>query len=80
MTTAQYLRKQSKEICQMNGCANDEHNCGSYAYITKDGQLLDVCYPDYFQGSSEPVAAISLPWSGSQKELEREIADQLWDC
>ena len=80
MTTAQYLRKQSKEICQMNGCTKDEHKCESYAYLTKDGQLLDVCYPDYFQGSSEPVAAISLPWSGSQKDLEREIADQLWDC
>jgi hypothetical protein len=35
-----------------------------------------VCGSDYFQGSSKPYAAIMLPWTGTQKELEEEIAEQ----
>ena len=78
MELAEYLAEQSKEICAMNECTDAEHNCGSYAYITKDGDLLDVCYPDYFQGSAEPHAAIMLPWTGTQEELEAEIEEQTW--
>lgn len=78
MTLAQYLQNRSREICQLNNCTEDEHVCESYAYITKDFQLLAVCQCDYFQGSSKPVAAISLPWNGSQKELEDEVKDQTY--
>ena len=79
MTISQYLTQRSKEICADNECTDDEHNCESYAYITKDGNLLDVCASDYFQGSSEPVAAIPLPWNGTQEELDDEIAEQTYD-
>ena len=79
MSLAQYLKQRSKEICADNECTEDEHNCGSYAYITKDGDLLDICIPDYFQGSSEPYAAIPLPWDGAQEELDDEVAEQTWD-
>ena len=79
MTLAQYLKQRSKEICVDNECTEDEHNCGSYAYITKDGDLLDVCIPDFFQGSGELYAAIPLPWDGTQAELDDEVAEQTWD-
>ena len=77
MTLAQYLKKQSKDICKMDGCTRDEHKCGSYAYINSEYQLMDLCLPDYFQGSSKPYAAISLPWSGSQKDLQNEVDNQI---
>ena len=77
MTLAQYLKLRSKEICKDNECTEDEHNCESYAYIDKNGNLLDICYPDYFQGSSKPYAAIMLPWNGSQKELMEQVKE---DC
>ncbi len=76
MTLSDYLAQQSRKICQMNGCAEDNHKCESYAYITKDMDLLDVCYSDFFQGTSEPYAAIMLPWSGTQEELENVVAEQ----
>ena len=79
MSLAQYLKERSKEICADNECTEDEHNCGSYAYITKDGDLLDICIPDYFQGSGEPYAAIPLPWDGTQEELDDEVEEQTWD-
>lgn len=78
-TLAEYLTQQSKEICEMNGCTEDNHNCESYAYITKGMQLLDVCQPDYFQGTSKPHAAVCLPWIGTQAELEEEVANQCFD-
>lgn len=77
MTLAQYLRKRSKEICADNECTDEQHNCESYAYINADYQLLDLCYPDYFQGSSKPYAAIPLPWTGSQAELEEQVDEQI---
>ena len=81
MTLAQYLRKRSKEICRDNECTAEDHKCESYAYFaTDDGgrlQLLDICYPDYFQGYSRPYAAIPLPWTGSQKDLENQVADEI---
>lgn len=77
MTLAQYLRKRSKEICADNHCTDEQHNCESYAYINADYQLLDLCCPDYFQGSSKPCAAIPLPWTGSQAELERTVRKEI---
>ena len=79
MTLAQYLTERSKEICADNECTEDEHNCGSYAYITKDGDLLNICSPDYFQGFGEPYAAIPLPWNGTQEDLDDEISEQTYD-
>jgi len=76
MTLARHLKMRSKEICRDNGCTKDNHNCESYAYIDREGNLLDICMSDYFQGSSKPVAAISLPWVGSQAELLDEIEEQ----
>jgi hypothetical protein len=81
-TLSNYLRKRSKEICRDNECAkqirkNGEHRCESYAYINEDYCLLDICSSDYFVGSSAPCAAISLPWTGTQRELEAEIDDQI---
>lgn len=77
MTLAKYLKKRSKEICRDNECTEEDHNCESYAYINKRGDLLDICSPDFFQGSSEPHAAIALPWTGSQKELMEQVRE---DC
>ena len=79
MTLAKYLKNRSKEICLANDCEDGDHNCESYAYINKHGNLLDICSSDFFQGSSEPYAAIPLPWSGSQKDLMREVKDQCAD-
>lgn len=79
MNLSTYLEKQSAEICELNGCTEDNHNCESYAYINKDLELLDVCYPDYFQGSSKPYAAIPLPWSGTEEELKKEVLEQCAD-
>jgi hypothetical protein len=75
---AEYLKRRSNEICADNGCTDDEHHCESYAYISKDG-LLDICASDYFQGSSKPHAAISLPWIGTGDELKEEVYDQCAD-
>lgn len=75
-TLSQYLRMRSKEICTDNECTAEDHHCESYAYINSRCQLMDICQSDYFQGSSHPYAAIALPWSGNQKELETEVADQ----
>ncbi len=75
-TLSQYLRRRSKEICADNNCREDSHHCESYAYINQQCQLMDICACDYFQGCSKPHAAIPLPWTGNQKELEAEVADQ----
>lgn len=79
MNLAQYLTQRSREICADNDCMEDEHHCESYAYITKGGTLLDICACDYFQGASAPIAAIPLPWNGTQDALEGEIANQTED-
>jgi ribosomal protein L37AE/L43A len=76
---AQYLKERSAEICQLNGCTEDQHNCESYAYIDANGRLLDVCGSDYFQGSGEPYAGISLPFEGTGDELKEEVAEQTFD-
>jgi len=74
---AEYLEKRSVEICFDNKCTDDNHKCESYAYVSKDGDLLDICASDYFQGSSAPHAAIPLPWIGTGEELKKQVED---DC
>ena len=76
MKLNKYLEQQSLEICQMNGCTEEEHRCESYAYINDDMQVLDICSSDYFPGSGRPYAAIPLPWSGTMTELRREVGEQ----
>lgn len=76
---AQYLNEQSQEICALNQCTEDEHQCESYAYIQQDGSLLDICASDYFQGCTKPYAAIPLPWSGTGNELQIDVEDQCFD-
>jgi len=79
-TLAALLERKSAEICADNDCnlndEADEHHCDCYAYIRFDMQLLDICYPDYFQGCAAPYAAIPLPWTGSQADLEKEVSEQ----
>ena len=77
---ANHLRHRSKEICKLNGCTEDDHNCESYAYIAEDGTLANVRSSDYFQGwGSEDeerhgkIAAIQLPWDGNGEELMRAV-------
>lgn len=83
MNLSTYLHNRSLQICADNHCTEDEHFCESYAYVTAEGKLLDICCPDYFQGSSRPYAAIPLPWNGTEEELKRkirrEIAEQCAD-
>jgi hypothetical protein len=76
-TMADHLMTLSKEICEMNDCTEDEHFCESYAYFNKKHTLLDLCASDYFRGCSGPFAAIPLPWTGTQEDLEKEIDDQI---
>jgi hypothetical protein len=42
-------------------------------------ELLDICASDFFQGSSKPAAAISLPWKGSMRDLRREVLEQTFE-
>lgn len=74
---SQYLEQVSFEICRNNGCTEDNHNCGSYAYLDENGNVLDICYPDYFQGHSGNVVSIPLPWNGTGKELKQEFKNGL---
>ena len=74
-----YIRERQIQICIDNSCKDDVHNCESYAYISENYQLLDICLPDYFQGSNKPYAAISLPVSDelSVDEFKVNIDEQL---
>ena len=78
-----YLNKTSREVCEMNECTEDNHNCEGYAYIKEhaDGTpfCLDVCQSDYFQGDPDPVAAIPLPFWGDWKDLREEVLEQTWE-
>lgn len=88
---ALFLGKYSEEICETNGCTEDDHKCESYAYIQvetdvnvitgvtmlKEHALLTVCAPDYFQGCSSEHVALPLPWDGSADELEASILELL---
>ncbi|MBI4397288.1 MAG: hypothetical protein HY548_09345 [Elusimicrobia bacterium] len=79
MNLAKYLTDRSQEICRDNNCRPeaDEHSCGSFAYITHDMRLIDVCLPDYFAGYGGHYAAIPLPWRGTQQELQKEVQEQI---
>lgn len=81
---AEELEQRSKEICALNGCTEDNHNCESYAYIAENGMLVDVCGSDYFQGwgsadeeRNGKVAAIMLPWDGDGEELRRAVENDV---
>ena len=77
---AKYLRDKSKEICEENHCADDHHYCDSYAYITDNGALLDICRPDYFLGvglHGVKYAAISLPWDDDGSKLRRLVREEV---
>jgi|GEM_PF-6206134 len=67
---------ESYETCLVNHCTDAGHYCGVYAYIGEDMALLDICLSGCFQGCSRPHAAVMLPWSGSQADLEKEVQDQ----
>jgi len=77
---AEHLDAKSNEICEMNGCHDDEHNCESYAYIAQDGTLHDVCASDYWRGWGQgdvdrhgEIAAVPLPWHGSGMDLRAYV-------
>lgn len=75
----QALRIRSKDCCEINECKEEEHKCYDIqAYITANGDLLDVCSADYFQGSTKPYAVIMFPipreYSGEQ--LYKEVIEQ----
>lgn len=75
-TLSKFLRRRSKEICAMNACTEEQHNCDSHAYISADMQLINLCNPDFFQGHSRAYAAISLPWTGTQRELKEAVMEE----
>lgn len=74
---ASYITRRSKEICADNGCTEEKHECESYAYVTEDGRLIDICSPDFFQGAASRYVDISLPWSGTGDELEKGVAEMI---
>ena len=79
--TAEYLTQQSKDICFENGCSEEGHKCESYAYFAYNPEadeiddLLDVCYPDYFQGIGHPYTALALPlpFDGNGENLKEAL-------
>jgi len=90
---AEHLAQRSVDICTDNNCTEDHHNCDSYAYLSItvantiigtmiDVMLLDICLPDYFQGSSNQYIMLPLPWQGTAKDLkndiEKEVNNQLF--
>ena len=75
---AEFLARKSKIICEANNCTEDDHRCEVYAYFDGNHRLLDICLSDYFQGCSGPCAAIPLPWSGTQEELDEKIDEELF--
>ena len=79
MTLAQHLENASKNICEANGCTEEEHRCESYAYIRHDMVCIDICRSDFFTGCNVPYAAIPLPWSGSEEDLQEQVAEQCED-
>jgi len=89
------LQQRSKEICKLSGCTEEEHYCESNAYITVDGTepaLHNICPPGFWPGWGFEdvaryglVAAIRLPWSGTGKDLEYEVEQEIafdvdWSC
>jgi len=80
---AEWLTSKSKDICEMNGCTEDEHNCESYAYVSADAVCHDVCISDYWRGWGSDdekrhgkLAAIPMPFEGNGRELRTEF--EMW--
>ncbi len=73
---ADYLAERSMEICTDWNCDEENHNCHSYAYITRTGELMGIA------GATAqyiPLVVIPLPFLGTQAELEAEITQQVND-
>lgn len=75
----QYLQSCQARICSDNECTEEEHKCESYAYIDEHYDLMDLCNPDFFQGSSKPYAVVPLPLSDptTVEDFKKEIDDQI---
>ena len=78
--THQFLMEQSEEICSMNECTEDQHNCESYAYFNHDeetGQfeLADVCGSDYAQKCYDSF--VCLPITEDQQQFIDELESNL---
>ncbi len=84
---AKDLTEQSERICAMNDCTEYDHHCESYAYISADGAIHDICCSDFWQGFGScdiekygNIAALPLPWVGNGQDLKAAIdADLPWD-
>jgi hypothetical protein len=75
MRLVDYLAGTSSIIFTMRGCTDGQHHCAQFAFINRAMQVLDICASDAIRGR-EAHAVIPLPWSGSQAELEKEVAAQ----
>lgn len=83
---AAVLELESAEICTENECTEEEHYCGSVAYISVDGELADICIPDMFRGWGSrdmrehgSLACVPLPWEGNGEALKQAVEeDPLW--
>jgi len=83
----EYLNQKSIEICQLNNCTEENHNCESYAYfnisnednILEDIQLLSICSSDYFQGNSGTTYILPLPCElSSENDFKKELETYNW--
>jgi len=83
---AAFLREKSKKICADNDCTEKTHNCESNAYydIELDDknnitalQLVDVCYPDYMQRSTNTI--VYLPFNGTGNDLIEQLIENYLD-
>ena len=81
---AEELAAKSAEICGDNGCHGDEHYCESYAYISQDGVVHDVCLPDYWGGWGSrdverhgELAAVPMPFHGSGLDLRGYVDENI---
>lgn len=79
---AQWLTEKSKEICEDNGCTEDEHHCESYSYydITRnefeditDFNHVDICTSDYIQRQVD--CALPLPFEGDGNALLEHLEE-----
>ena len=71
---AAHLTKTSGEICAENECDGENHNCETFAYFDKTGDLWTletVCLPDYCQRSYD--SCVPLPFDGDGTTLLEEI-------